>query len=153
MKMPDRKSLTRVWEPKPSATPMMPALARTGPMSRPSSLSAIVTTIAAITPEVMLLSRLPMVLARCTRRVEPGGGWAALRPKVTWREPVGEDALLGAAHEAVDQPVQTNWATRPMITSMASATAFAANSWPRLDQSVLVIPMKSADMGSSILIA
>ena len=30
MKMPDRKSLTSAWAPKPSATPMMPALAMSG---------------------------------------------------------------------------------------------------------------------------
>ena len=42
MKMPDRKSLTSDWEPKPSATPMMPALATIGAMLTPSSLSIIV---------------------------------------------------------------------------------------------------------------
>ena len=31
MKMPDRKSLTRLWAPKPIATPTMPALAISGP--------------------------------------------------------------------------------------------------------------------------
>ena len=33
MKMPDRKSLTSACDPKPSATPMMPALAIRGAMS------------------------------------------------------------------------------------------------------------------------
>ena len=33
MKMPDRKSLTRLWAPKPRATPMMPAPAISGATS------------------------------------------------------------------------------------------------------------------------
>ena len=72
MKMPERKSLTSAWAPKPSATPMMPALAMIGAMSTPISLSIIVPTTAMTTPVTMLLSRLPMVSARCTRRVWPG---------------------------------------------------------------------------------
>ena len=37
MKMPDRKSLTRLWAPKPMATPAMPAPAMSGPRLTPSS--------------------------------------------------------------------------------------------------------------------
>ena len=37
MNTPDRKSLTSDWEPKPSATPMMPAPAISGPRLIPIS--------------------------------------------------------------------------------------------------------------------
>ena len=36
-----------------------------------------------------------MVLARCTRRVEPGGGSRGAAAELAVGEPVGEDALLG----------------------------------------------------------
>ena len=45
MKMPDRKSLTRLWAPKPMATPAMPAPAMSGPRFTPSSPRIIVTAI------------------------------------------------------------------------------------------------------------
>ena len=76
--------MTNVWEPKPSATPMMPALATTGPMSSPRALSIMVAITATTTPELMLFRRLPMVRARCTRRVEPDVGGEELRPSVAW---------------------------------------------------------------------
>ena len=74
MKMPDRKSLTRLCAPKPMATPAMPALARIGPMST-NSLRIIVPTTATTTALMMLLNRLPMVRARCTRRVGSVLSW------------------------------------------------------------------------------
>ena len=77
MKTPERKSLTSDWAPKPSAMPMIPALAMIGAMLTPSWLRIIVPNIATSTPVMTLLSRSPMVLARCTRRV--CGGQVARR--------------------------------------------------------------------------
>ena len=45
MKMPERKSLTRDWAPKPMATPAMPAPAMSGPRFTPSSPSIMTTAI------------------------------------------------------------------------------------------------------------
>ena len=44
MKMPERKSLTSVWAPKPSATPMMPALAMIGRDVRRRARRATIVT-------------------------------------------------------------------------------------------------------------
>ena len=55
----------------------MPALARIGPMSTPTSLRTIMPTTTMMTPLTMLLSRLPSVWARCTRRVAVGSSSSA----------------------------------------------------------------------------
>jgi hypothetical protein len=64
MNMPDRKSRTRFWAPKPSATPTMPAEARTGPSATPNSARIITTAIAPTRTELAERSTEPIVRAR-----------------------------------------------------------------------------------------
>ena len=73
MKSPERKSLTSDWAPKPSAMPMMPALAMIGAMLTPTSLSIMVAKTAISTIVITLFRTLPMVIARCARRAETAG--------------------------------------------------------------------------------
>jgi hypothetical protein len=68
MKIPDRKSRTRLWAPNPSATPATPALARIGPRSTPSSASTVKKASPKMTIEAMLFSTAPIVSARSRRR-------------------------------------------------------------------------------------
>ena len=83
-----------------------------GAMLTPSSERTIVTTTATMMPVMMLLSRLPMVWARCTRRVATtvSRASAASVPLGAAHghpaDPVGQDAHLGLADQPVDQPVQ-----------------------------------------------
>ena len=72
----------------------------------PSSASIIVTTTASTTPVMMLLSRSPMVRARCMRRLRALSLYSADAADAHPAEPVGQHALLGPTHHAVDQPVQ-----------------------------------------------
>ena len=67
-KMPDKKSLTSVCAPKPSATPTMPALASSGPIGRPMTSRIISSATPMTTPVMTLRSTDAMVSARCLRR-------------------------------------------------------------------------------------
>ena len=55
-KIPDRKSLTSVWAPNPSATPTTPALASSGLMFRPISVSTASSATLNTTTVVVLRS-------------------------------------------------------------------------------------------------
>ena len=84
---------------------MMPALAMIGAMLTPSSLSDHgAERSRQITPVMMLLSRSPIVSARCTRRVGGARGrarlWRALPRAPNRLDPVGQHAVLGAARRA-----------------------------------------------------
>ena len=67
---PERKSLTRFWAPKPMARPSTPALARMGATFMPTSESTITKAMPKTTVVVMLLSRVPRLLARWARRLK-----------------------------------------------------------------------------------
>src|SRR5579884_2046939 len=68
MKMPLRKSRTRLCAPKPIATPTIPAPATIGPRATPSASSTLMSAIAHTTTATMLASSAPIVSARCARR-------------------------------------------------------------------------------------
>jgi hypothetical protein len=68
MKMPERKSLTRLWAPKPRATPPTPAEASTGPSGIPM-IDMTVRTVTVATTNVTMLRRIePIVRVRCRCR-------------------------------------------------------------------------------------
>ena len=73
MKMPDRKSLTRLWAPKPRATPAMPAPAMSGPRATPSSPRIRMTAIVQMTMLAIERSTRARVWARAAARrdIEP----------------------------------------------------------------------------------
>ena len=150
-KIPERKSLTRVWEPKPSATPTMPALAMMGPMFRPISLSIIVTTMATMMPEVMLLSSVPSVLARWTRRVEPGGGFSGARPNVAWEIRSGRTPSSALLTILSINRCRMNCTIRPTTTRVIRAPALRASRFPRLVHCSWSMTASTADMRTSIL--
>ena len=70
MKMPARKSFTRLWAPKPMATPAMPAPAMSGPRFTPSSPRMMVTAIVQMTALAMPRNTVPSVRARAAERSE-----------------------------------------------------------------------------------
>ena len=72
MKMPERKSFTRLWAPKPSATPAIPAPAMSGPSWTPNSPRTTSTTRVPMTALAMLRRTAPMVSARCRARALAG---------------------------------------------------------------------------------
>ena len=69
MKMPLRKSLTRLCAPKPSATPTTPAEARSGPSGRPNVDMTVSSARVTMTNVEVLLSTAPIVPARWALRV------------------------------------------------------------------------------------
>jgi hypothetical protein len=73
MKMPERKSLTRLWAPKPRATPAMPAPAMSGPRATPSSPRIMMTAIVQMTVVAIERRTRPRVWARAAARrdIEP----------------------------------------------------------------------------------
>ena len=72
MKRPDRKSFTRLWAPKPMASPAIPAPANSGARSTPSSPSTMNSAMASTTPRTTLAATSPTVSARCVARVVCG---------------------------------------------------------------------------------
>ena len=68
MKMPDRKSRTRFWAPKPTATPTMPAPAISGPRLSPSSERAMRAAMVSTVADTTLRNRAATV---STRRALP----------------------------------------------------------------------------------
>ena len=66
--MPLMMSRTRVWAPKPMATPTTLAPATSGPMSTPSAASAIITTITSSTMKSRLRKIGSRVFIRAWRR-------------------------------------------------------------------------------------
>src|SRR5690625_7919127 len=73
MKIPDRKSLTRVWAPKPSATPTIPAEARRGATETPNSAKTIKMTIVETKSAEVERNTDPRVRARWARRCAAAG--------------------------------------------------------------------------------
>ncbi len=69
MKMPDKKSRTRFWAPNPTATPTIPAPAKSGPNWNPSSPNAIRTATVQMTNAATLPRSAPTVSARRVARV------------------------------------------------------------------------------------
>ena len=70
MKMPERKSLTSVWAPKPMAMPAMPAPAMSGPRLMPSSPRTIIAAIVQMTVDASDRRTIPRVWARAAARRE-----------------------------------------------------------------------------------
>ena len=68
MKMPARKSFTRLWAPKPRATPASPAPAISGARLMPSSPRIVMPAMAQITTEATDRSTTPSVSARADAR-------------------------------------------------------------------------------------
>ena len=66
--MPDRKSFTSVCAPKPSATPMTPALASSGAMLTPSCPRMMSSARLTMLNVVMLRSSWAIASNRCSRR-------------------------------------------------------------------------------------
>ena len=71
MKIPDRKSRTRLCAPKPMARPRTPALARTGARFRPRSPAMVTAAIPKMSTDAALRRIEPRALARCRRRSPP----------------------------------------------------------------------------------
>ncbi len=128
MKIPARKSLTRLCAPKPRASPRIPALATIGAMSTPTSARTMVVTTARITPVMRLLRRLPIALARCTRRVATatsrGAVWPAAprvppsesRPTRSGRTPCSALRTSRSTVRCRRKRIRTATARMPMMT-------------------------------------
>ncbi len=71
--MPDRKSLTSVCAPKPTATPTIPALASSGPIGSPITSRTMRNATLRMTPVVTLRRTDDIVSARCLRRSDSSG--------------------------------------------------------------------------------
>ena len=81
MNIPFRKSFTTFCAPKPSATPTTPALAMSGPRSKPSSASTIDVATVNTVMEVTLRSTEPMVSVRWRRRSVSSGAASTTSPE------------------------------------------------------------------------
>jgi hypothetical protein len=68
MKMPDRKSRTRLCEPNPSATPMIPAPAMSGPRLMPNSPRTMKMATVQIANDARLRSTVDSASTRCVER-------------------------------------------------------------------------------------
>ena len=113
MKMPDRKSRTSDCEPKPSATPRMPAPAISGPSSTPSSPRIMIEATSRIVALIIDRRTLDSASIRCSARtlicagLEQGVGRRAadvaqpLLQAARLQSP--QSALHGTPREAVDE--------------------------------------------------
>ena len=112
MKMPDRKSLTRLCAPKPSATPRMPALGdqRADVVAELRRSTMIADDREDHAGGDALEQAAHRLGPAATRRVaavgSPSSEALASRRRWTSGRPAGEHAVLGALDEPVDHPVQ-----------------------------------------------
>ena len=152
MKMPDRKSLTRLCAPNPSATPPTPAEASSGPSGRPSSPITVRIAIAEMANVDVLLRIAPIVAARCRCRsdAEPVAtdSTRAARPGVR-RSRSSARCTVPRTTRSIDRCSSHRSTTAPMtVTRMRSPSE---RSQPTKPSAVVVASDRSRDNMADIM--